>query len=135
MLKIGLLVALLAGALGCAGTDDGGATDENGFSAEVFASPAAEFAPQTRWWWPGGAVDDATLREQLGWLAEAGYGAVEIQPFTAALTRTDLSQDPRIRTVGNATFLGHLHTAACAAQGLPALKACRIRRSQAGRCS
>jgi hypothetical protein len=88
------------------------------FSLELFANPPAEFGPQTRWWWPGGAVDDATLLEQLGTFADVGYGAVEIQPFMSGVTKADVQEDTRIRTVGDAAFLERLHTAACAAHEL-----------------
>jgi hypothetical protein len=119
--RIALTAGLLIASLGCSGSKNQDATDDNAFSPEVFADPPAEFGPQTRWWWPGGAVEDDTLRMQLTELAESGYGAVEIQPFMSAITNADLRRDDRIRTVGNAAFLERLHTAACAAQelGLP----------------
>jgi hypothetical protein len=105
--------------LGCGGSENQSAIDDDdAFSVELFANPPAELGPQTRWWWPGGAVDDATLREQLGRFAELGYGAVEIQPFMSAVTNADLREDSRIRSVGDAAFLERLHTAACAAKGL-----------------
>lgn len=34
--------------------------------------------PWTRWWWLGSAVDSASLRAELGALAAAGFGGVEI---------------------------------------------------------
>jgi hypothetical protein len=34
--------------------------------------------PWTRWWWLGSAVDKANLTEQLGQLAAAGFGGVEV---------------------------------------------------------
>ena len=121
MLRTALVVALVVASAACGESEGQVAIDDDVFSAEAFANPPAEFGPQTRWWWPGGAVDDATLREQLGRFAELGYGAVEVQPFMSAVTNADLRQDSRIRTVGDATFLERLHTAACAAQelGLP----------------
>ena len=85
---------------------------------ELFANPPAELGPQTRWWWPGGAVDDATARAQLGQFAELGYSAVEIQPFMSAVTNADLREDARIRTVGDAAFVERLHSAGCAAKEL-----------------
>ena len=94
------------------------AIDDDRFSESVFADPPRAYAPQTRWWWPGGAVEDATLVEQLRQFADLGYGAVEIQPFMAGVARTDLEQDSRVRTVGDSTFLDRLHTAACEAQRL-----------------
>jgi hypothetical protein len=119
MLRTAFVVGVLVGCLGCGGSENQSPIDDDdAFSAELFANPPAELGPQTRWWWPGGAVDDATLREQLGRFAALGYGAVEIQPFMSAVTNADLREDSRIRSVGDAAFLERLHTAACAAKGL-----------------
>jgi hypothetical protein len=121
MLTLGLLVASLVCVGGCTESENQVAIEDDTFSVELFANPPAELGPQTRWWWPGGAVDDATLRSQLGQFAEQGYGAVEIQPFMSAITNADLREDSRIRSVGDAAFLERLHTAACTAKelGLP----------------
>jgi hypothetical protein len=118
VVRFGLIGCLVLALVGCGGSDDDGVAEESGFSVEVFADPPAEYRPQTRWWWPGAAVEDDALREQLSSFVEVGYGAVEIQPFMAALTRDDLRQDPRIRAVGDATFRERLHSAACAARDL-----------------
>jgi len=40
--------------------------------------------PWTRWWWPGNAVDAASLTRQLEQLASAGIGGVEITPIYGA---------------------------------------------------
>ena len=72
MLRVLLAVALFAASLGCTGSEPSVAIDDDAFSLELFANPPAELGPQTRWWWPGGAVDDATLREQLGKFADIG---------------------------------------------------------------
>jgi hypothetical protein len=40
--------------------------------------------PWTRWWWPGSAVDKASLTRQLEQLAAAGIGGVEITPIYGA---------------------------------------------------
>ena len=40
--------------------------------------------PWTRWWWPGSAVDRASLTAQLEKLAAAGLGGVEITPIYGA---------------------------------------------------
>lgn len=40
--------------------------------------------PWVRWWWPGSAVDPANLRGELGTLAAAGIGGVEITPIYGA---------------------------------------------------
>ena len=43
-----------------------------------------ENKPWTRWWWPGSAVDQASLTRQLELLAAAGIGGVEITPIYGA---------------------------------------------------
>jgi len=50
-----------------------------------FSGPPAECRPWTRWWWPGGDVDEAELRREVKTLAESGFGGAEIQPFTMGL--------------------------------------------------
>ena len=42
--------------------------------------------PWTRWWWPGSAVDKASLTKQLEQIAAAGIGGVEITPLTRCST-------------------------------------------------
>ncbi|MDH3201160.1 MAG: glycosyl hydrolase [Myxococcales bacterium] len=118
MLRVFSAVSAIVLALGCSDGESPGSVDDDVFSAAVFADPPLEFGPQARWWWPGGAVDDVTLREQLSQFAELGYSAVEIQPFMSAVTNADLSSDSRIRTVGDASFLERLRTAACTAREL-----------------
>jgi len=43
-----------------------------------------ENKPWTRWWWPGSGVDQANLTGQLGKIAAAGLGGVEITPIYGA---------------------------------------------------
>jgi len=119
MHRLAILIGTVMALGGCSASGNEDETNEDdAFSVEAFAEPPSEFRPQTRWWWPGGAVDDVTLRDQLRSFAEVGYGAVEIQPFMSAITHADLEEDARIRTVGDATFLDRLHSAACAAKEL-----------------
>jgi hypothetical protein len=120
-MRLSFLVAAVSIVQGCSAASTSPAIVDDEFSVEVFANPPTSFGPQARWWWPGGAVDDETLREQLREFAELGYGAVEIQPFMAAVTNADLREDARIRSVGEASFLSSLAVAGCAARdlGLP----------------
>jgi hypothetical protein len=58
-------------------------------SAAHAAAPAwpeitRENKPWTRWWWPGSAVDQASLTRQLEQFAAAGLGGVEITPIYGA---------------------------------------------------
>jgi hypothetical protein len=55
----------------------------------LLAAPAAPQTlstekPWTRWWWPGSAVDAASLTAQLEAMAGAGIGGVEITPIYGA---------------------------------------------------
>ncbi|HEX9784457.1 MAG TPA: glycosyl hydrolase [Opitutaceae bacterium] len=45
--------------------------------------------PWTRWWWPGSAVDEASLTRQLEQIVAAGIGGVEITPIYGALGYED----------------------------------------------
>lgn len=118
MTRVVLVLSAIALALGCTEGQRAPVLEDDIFSLAAFANPPRELGPQARWWWPGGSVDDATLRAELVQLAELGYSAVEIQPFMSAVTNADLSADALIRTVGEASFLERLVTAACAAQEL-----------------
>jgi hypothetical protein len=51
------------------------------FSWDSLAQPPKSAYPWTRWWWPGGDVDAATLIKQLHELDDAHFGGAEIQPF------------------------------------------------------
>ncbi|MBL9187010.1 MAG: hypothetical protein JNK23_05995 [Opitutaceae bacterium] len=55
-------------------------------STATVAWPALtkENKPWTRWWWPGSAVDKASLTWQLEKLAAAGIGGIEITPIYGA---------------------------------------------------
>lgn len=62
-------------------------------SASVAATASSDFAwpaitrehkPWTRWWWPGSAVDAASLTHQLQQMADVGFGGVEITPIYGA---------------------------------------------------
>jgi hypothetical protein len=80
---VALSGALLAGSPGCASQP----------SSTIAASAASELGwpeitrenrPWTRWWWPGSAVDPASLTRQLEQMAAAGIGGVEITPIYGA---------------------------------------------------
>lgn len=61
-------------------------TDPSGAQLlHAFASPPTDARPMLRWWWPGGAVEDAVLRQQLRAFHAGGFGGVEVQPFRVGL--------------------------------------------------
>ncbi len=83
-------------------------------------APPTAARPVARWWWPGGAVDEAGIRAELRRIRAAGFGAVEVQPLLLGMSAADIAADPRIRSVGGADFTRHVATAAeeAAALGL-----------------
>lgn len=61
------------------------------FSWQASAQPSTgwpaltrENKPWTRWWWPGSAVDKASITRQLEQIAAVGIGGVEITPIYGA---------------------------------------------------
>ena len=87
---VALLCAIVA-AVGCSDRASTGDADPPGFSRATFADPPREAGPMARWWWPGGAVDGATLRSSLESIADAGYAQVEVQPFLIGLSASDVA--------------------------------------------
>lgn len=83
---------------------------EDRFDERAFLAPAREHGPDVRWWWPGGAVDDATIASGLTSLAEVGFGGVELQTLSFGLSADDMEADPRIRTVGTPEQLARVAT-------------------------
>lgn len=83
-------LAFIAALLVLASTSHGQISPPNSASAtgqtEGLGWPAItrENKPWTRWWWPGSAVDKASLTQQLEKIAAAGLGGVEITPIYGA---------------------------------------------------
>ena len=46
--------------------------------ADSFASPARQYQPKFRWWWPNALVDNAEIKAELDQMADAGFGGAEI---------------------------------------------------------
>ncbi len=87
-------------------------------SIEEWRDPARDVRPVARWWWPGGSVDPVVMRSQLRQIREAGFGAVEVQPLLLGLGAADLAADPRVRSVGQASFRSSVASAAATAAEL-----------------
>lgn len=58
-----------------------GGTVQTALDLEQFADPDMSYRPGVRWWWPGGAVEEETIKKEIDYLAENGFGYVEINPF------------------------------------------------------
>jgi hypothetical protein len=69
------------------------------FDLATFQDPPREYAPWTRWWWPGNVVDRAELLREVALFAENGFGGVEVQAFGVNVSAEDRA-DPRWREHG-----------------------------------
>jgi len=48
-----------------------------------FDDPEIEYSPDVRWWMAEGSHTDETLKEEIGYIAESGFGAVEFLAMTS----------------------------------------------------
>lgn len=97
---VGILLALTPFLLNGCKSNDAWPLDESSFE-----TPPDEAKPIARWWWPGGSISEPLITSELAALKAAGFGGVEIQPFTFGLTQEELEQDPAIMSVGTPAFL------------------------------
>ncbi len=58
------------------------------FDAGQFITPAQEFGPFARWWWPGNDVNQEELRREVNLFVDNAFGGVEIQPFSINVPMT-----------------------------------------------
>lgn len=79
------------------------------FSPEEFAEPGMEYRPGVRWWWPGGAVEEETLKKEIDYLAANGFGYVEINPFHVSTVLE--GDEERVTSIYTPEFYALLETA------------------------
>lgn len=99
---------LLLGSAGCRHEQSLPPLLDDTFDERLFSSAPREVAPHVRWWWPGDAVDEATISQELDEMVRVGFGGVELQPLAFGLRPEDIARDARIRQVGSAGFLAHV---------------------------
>jgi hypothetical protein len=58
-------------------------------TAGTFADPPVTVRPKYRWWLPGANTSDDELRREVGQIAQAGGGGVEVTAFAAPGATTD----------------------------------------------
>ena len=61
---------------------------DSAISASEFAKPGMEYRPGVRWWWSMGTSTEELL-EQIDYLAENGFGMIEIVPFNSGYLTDD----------------------------------------------
>jgi hypothetical protein len=91
------------------------ATTASAFSATQWTNPGMQYRPGVRWWWPGGAVDDTVIDQQLNYLSSHGFGYVEINPFGATPVPGD---EAKVMDIYTPTFYEHLEHAIATADKL-----------------
>ena len=52
------------------------------FIGSQFKSPASEFSPLARWWWPGNDVSSEELKREINLFADNRFGGLEIQSLS-----------------------------------------------------
>lgn len=67
------------------------------FQASNFSNPPQQYAPMTRWWWPGNDVDATELRHEVNLFADNHFGGIEIQPIALVFPITSQEQAARIQ--------------------------------------
>lgn len=80
-----------------------------------FRNPSKEARPRFRWWWPGGAVDDAELEREIAVIDAAGFGGAEIQALGPNFATLSADEKARVNDYGEPAFFGHVRAAAAAA--------------------
>ncbi len=115
LLALSILPALLTMLPAC--------LDETDYESSILTlgqwqDPPAEARPYTRWWWPGGAVEESVIRREMQRFKQAGLGGVEIQGFAIGLSRGEALSNPDIRTVGEPGFFALVAAAADEAASL-----------------
>ena len=107
------IAVLMAGAMIFSNLEipvSGAETAENdSFCLEEFQDPGMEYRPGVRWWWPGGAVEEETLKKEIDYLAEKGFGYVEINPFQVSTVLE--GDEERVRSIYTPEFYALLETA------------------------
>ena len=83
--------------------------ESTSFSLEEFQNPGMEYRPGARWWWPGGAVEEETIKKEIDYLAEKGFGYVEINPFHVSTVLK--GDEERVLSIYTPEFYSLLETA------------------------
>jgi len=111
-LKLGLVASAgvaLPGATALAGRSDW-------LSAFSRTNPVSR--PWIRWWWPGGAVQDAELAREIDLLKAAGFGGGEIQAFNPAIPGLTPDERAHLNDYADPAFFDHVKL--CAERALKA---------------
>ncbi len=59
------------------------------FNAAKFKTPAQEFGPMARWWWPGNDVNKTEFKREINLFADNAFAGVEIQTLYLGIPMND----------------------------------------------
>lgn len=80
------------------------------FSAQDFINPSLDFAPFTRWWWPGNDVTQEELKREIKMFSENNFGGVEIQPMALVFPTKGKGRADRIMSYDTPPYYENLFT-------------------------
>lgn len=83
---------------------------------QSFANPPKDARPRFRWWWPGGAVNDAELQREIALLDEAGFSGAEIQALAPNFVTLSPEEKAHVNDYAEPSFFAHVRVAAAAAK-------------------
>ena len=86
------------------------------FTAQDFQSPSLEYAPFTRWWWPGNDVTTEELKREVALFAQQHIGGAEIQPMSLVMPCKGKGRADRIMSFDTPDYYQHLSAVMDAAQ-------------------
>ena len=78
------------------------------FSSVAFLNPSLEYAPYTRWWWPGNDVTPQELEREIRLFAELHLGGVEIQPMSLVMPCKGKGRADRIMSYDTPAYYKNL---------------------------
>ncbi|MCW3807741.1 glycosyl hydrolase [Plebeiibacterium marinum] len=82
--------------------------DSYKLSTGVFNNPPLEYAPFTRWWWPGNDVTPEELIREVNLFADNNIGGVEIQAFALVMPAKGKGRGARIMTYDTPAYYENL---------------------------
>jgi len=78
------------------------------FTANDFSKPSLQYAPLTRWWWPGNDVEKEELKRELQLFADNHFGGVEIQPMALIMPTKGKGRAERIMSYDSPLYYSNL---------------------------
>lgn len=78
------------------------------FTPIEFSAPSMQFAPMTRWWWPGNDVEKSELKRELQLFADHHFGGVEIQPMGLVMPTKGKGRAERIMSYDSPLYYENL---------------------------